>query len=601
MAGQSLCQHGSDGMNGRLTTLCVIAAIAASTAAAEQVRLEFTGDEINPEFADTVRDALPDEKQPKTVLEARRQGRRAVDAITAKLNSEGYYDPRIDLGIDNSEPPAARLRVDPGPEFTLASVEVDFNGNPPRSDDEAKVRNELPVKTGRRAIPSEVIDAERWITATLREQGYPYAEVIERQVFGDREAETLDVRYRVSAGPRVRFGETIIPQDKIETKATYLRRLIPYDEGDQFTPGKLSLLNTRLAETRLFDVARASLADTPSGTADDGAEIRNVEVTLTERPRNTVALGASYSTAEGAGVNAELTRRNLTRRGDLLVGELTIAELEQSLNIDWRRPNEFGYGRGLVINTGISNEVTDAYERQSFTLGAGYEVVEGPQFSYSYGVKGEIAKETDEFGERDLQILSVYGATRLDHTDSLLDPRSGWRANARVEPSYAFGDDSNPFVRSFGQVSGYIPFDSKQRFVLAGRLKIGAVLGANAAELPADTRFYSGGGGSVRGYAYQGIGPKSDDGTPLGGKSVVETSVETRYRWRPNIGIVAFLDAGAVSQDEFSNFEDAKYGAGLGVRYTTPAGPIRLDVAAPLNPSDFDDPVQIYISIGQAF
>lgn len=601
MAGPNLCQHGSDGMRTRLTTFCATAIIAASAAAADEVRLEFTGDEITPDFASSIRDALPDETQPQTILEARRQGRRAVQAITAKLNSEGYYNPTIDLGIENSEPPVARLRVDPGPEFALASIEVDFNGTPPRDENAALIRRDLPVKAGRRAIPSAVIDAERWIATTLRNQGYPYAEVSERQVFGDREAETLDVRYLVKAGPRVQFGATIIPQDQIATKESYLRRLIPYEPGEQYTPSQLSLLNTRLAETRLFKVARASLADTPSGTAEDGAEIRNVEITLTERPRNTIALGASYSTSEGAGVNAELTRRNLTRRGDLLVSDLTIAELEQSLTIDWRRPNEFGYGRGLVLNTGISNEITDAYERQSFILGAGYEVVEGPQFSYSYGVMGEIAKETDEFDERDLQIVSLYGAARLDHTDSLLDPRSGWRANARVEPSYAFGDDSNPFVRSLGQVSAYVPFDSQQRFVLAGRFKIGAVLGANAAELPADTRFYSGGGGSVRGYAYQGIGPKADDGTPLGGKSVVETSIETRYCWRPNIGIVAFLDAGAVSADEFSNFDDAKYGAGLGVRYSTPAGPIRLDIAAPLNPDEFDDPLQIYISIGQAF
>ena len=149
--------------------------------------------------------------------------------------------------------------------------------------------------------------------------------------------------------------------------------------------------------------------------------------------------------------------------------------------------------------------------------------------------------------------------------------------------------------------SAYVPFDEDRRFVLAGRLKAGAVLGAGVAGLPVDTRFYSGGGGSVRGYSYQGIGPRADDGTPLGGTSLVEASIEARYAWRPKIGFVAFLDAGNVSTDQFSDFGEARYGAGIGVRYTTPAGPIRLDVAAPLNPTDYDDPVQIYISIGQAF
>ncbi|MGB3625021.1 MAG: autotransporter assembly complex family protein [Henriciella sp.] len=579
----------------------MITLAAALPAVADQVRVEITGDEIDEELDASVRDALPDESTPQTPLEARRQGRRAASAVKALLNSEGYFDPRIDLAVENTESPVARLRINPGPQFALGDVSVEFIDAEPLTDDQTAIRDGLPVERGRAALPDRVIDAERWIVSQLRQKGYPYAEVEDRRVIGDRDDETLSVTYIVDSGPRVRFGETLIPQDDLVTKATYLRRLIPYEEGELYDPADLSLLNTRLAETRLFNVARATLSEEASAVGEDGTEVRNVEVTLTERKRNTIALGASYSTNEGAGLNAELTRRNLTRRGDVVVADLTVAELEQALDIVWRRPNEFGYGRGLVLNAGISNETTDAYDRQAVEVGAGYEVVRGPEFTYSYGVNAEITKEEDEFGERDLQILSVYGAARLDETDSVLDPRSGWRANGRVEPSYTFGDNTNPFVRTSGQVSGYIPFDDERRFVLAGRLKIGAVLGADAADLPVDTRFYSGGGGSVRGYSYQGIGPRTEDGTPLGGKSVVETSLEARYRWRPNIGIVAFIDAGSVSTDEFSNFDDAQYGAGLGVRYTTPAGPIRLDVAVPLNPDDFDDPVQIYISIGQAF
>ncbi len=593
-------QHGSDEMIKRATPLLAIFATAALSAAAAPVQVEFVGDNVSEDVESTVRAALPAEADARTTLEVRRQGRRAASAVRSSLNSVGHYDPQIDLGIESTEPPVARLRIDPGPVFTLADVKVDFNGEVPRDEDQQRIRAELPVKQGRKAIPSRVIDAERWITATLREAGYPYAEIRDRRVVGDRDAETIAVTYVVRAGPRVVLGETVF-QDDVLTKAAYLRRLVPYEEGDLYAPNDLALLNTRLAETRMFRVARASLASEPSGVTPGGEEIRNIEVKLIERKRNTIALGGSYSTSEGAGLNAEFTRRNLIRHGDVAVADLTIAELEQSLNVVWRRPNEFGYGRGLVLSSGITQEATDAYDRQAISVGIGFDVIKSPDFSYTYGIEGEIVKEEDEFGKRDLQILSVYTDARLDKTDSLLDPRKGWRANGRVEPSYTFGDESDPFVRTVGQVSAYVPFDEERRFVLAGRLKAGAVLGANAADLPVDTRFYSGGGGSVRGYAYQGIGPSAEDGTPLGGKSVVESSLEARYRWRPNIGLVAFVDAGSVSTDEFSNFDDARYGAGFGVRYTTPAGPIRLDIAAPLNPTEFDDPVQIYISIGQAF
>lgn len=580
----------------------VLAALAMSlVAAADTVDVEFAGDRPGDELRDTVESALPDEDKPQTSLEARRQGRRAADAVRSALNSQGYYDPQIDLAVLGADAPSAKLRVDTGPRFALANVRVSFRDQAPTEEDQETIRNDLPVKSGRPAIPANVIDAERWIVNTLREAGYPYAEVEERRVIGDRDAETLSVTYETKSGPRVVYGETVFPTKDIETKESYLRRLIPYETGEVYEPSELSLLNTRLAETRMFRVARASLSSEPSGTTDTGEEIRDIEITLTERPRNTVGLGGSYSTSEGFGLNAEFTRRNLTGRGDLLNADLTVAELEQSLEVTWRRPNEFGYGRGLVFSAGINNETTDAYDRQAISVGAAYEVVQGPDFSYSYGVQGEIAKEQDEYGERDIQILSVFADARLDKTDSLLDPRSGWRANGRVEPSYAFGDNVSPFVRSVGQVSAYVPFDDDRRFVLAGRFKAGAVVGGDVENLPVDTRFYSGGGGSVRGYAYQAIGPRADDGTPLGGTSVLEASIEGRYAVRPNIGVVAFLDAGTVSTQQFSDFSDARYGAGIGVRYTTPAGPIRLDVATPLNPTDFDDPVQIYISIGQAF
>lgn len=586
----------------RLTAYSILAFAAAFTAQAAPVRVDFTGDYVTEDLRESVREALPDESQPQTILEARRQGRRAVSAARKELNSLGHFDPRIDLGIEGTEPPAARLRIDPGPAFAIGQVEVSFTGDLPRETEQELIRSDLPVEQGRIARPQQIISAERWITTQLRQAGYPYANIEERRTIGDREAETISVSYVVSAGPRVRFGQTLFPEDdELKTKESYLVRLIPYEAGDLYDPDQLGKLNSRLAETRLFRVARASLAEEASGTTDTGDEVHNVELSLIERPRHTVALGASYSTNEGAGLNAEITRRNLTRRGDQLTADFTVAELEQSLDLTWRRPNEFGYGRGLVLSTGVSQEQTDAYDRQAITLGAGFEVVKGPDFTYTYGTNVEIVREEDEYGERDLQILSVYGSARLDKTDSILDPRKGWRANARVEPSYTLGDASDTFVRSSAQLSAYLPVDDDQRLVLAGRAKIGAVVGAGAADLPVDTRFYSGGGGSVRGYAYQAIGPRSEDGTPLGGKSVVEGAFEARYRLRPKIGVVAFVDAGSVSSDEFSDFNDARYGAGIGVRYTTPAGPIRLDVAAPLNPTDFDDPVQVYISIGQAF
>jgi translocation and assembly module TamA len=167
-------------------------------------------------------------------------------------------------------------------------------------------------------------------------------------------------------------------------------------------------------------------------------------------------------------------------------------------------------------------------------------------------------------------------------------------------PSYDFLQEAS-WVKFRTEGSIYFPFDADARNVAAFRMVVGSIVGAEIENVPADRRFYAGGGGSVRGYAYQGIGPKDSDGQPIGGLSLVEGSAEMRIGITDTIGVVPFVDAGTVSENEYPTFSDLKVGAGLGVRYATPFGPLRVDVAVPLNP-DPDDPVfGIYAGIGQAF
>jgi translocation and assembly module TamA len=196
----------------------------------------------------------------------------------------------------------------------------------------------------------------------------------------------------------------------------------------------------------------------------------------------------------------------------------------------------------------------------------------------------------------------MYAGFNLDKSDSLLDPRSGWRAEGRVIPTYAFGGVSdNPYARAVTQGRAYLPLDDSGRLVLAGRLRAGVLFGAQANAVPGDDRFYAGGGGSVRGYAYQAIGPFDGNNVPQGGRSLVDSSLEARWRYNDKIGLVGFFDGGNVSNSLYPKFDNLNIGVGAGIRYMTPAGPIRFDIATPLNPSDRDDLFQVYISIGQAF
>ena len=597
----------------------LLVALLSGAAHAYPVKIVY---EVEPPEAvrDAIAERLPDEPDAESELHARRQARRATKIVTGILNSYGYHNPTITRrAVGEGDDATPTLDVDTGPQFTVDRIVLRFLGEQtPREEDQERARQAVALQSGKPALAAEVIDQERQIGAKLRELGYAYAGVVGRDVIGDKDAATISVRYNVESGPRVVIGAFRYP-DGIRTKEKYLNRLNPLESGQVFDPSDTALFNSRLAETRMFDSSLAALSEEPVGVTPEGDEIRDVVVSLDERDRYTLTLGGGYDTSEGFGVDAELLRRNLTGRGDLLTGQARVAQREQRLDVQFRRPNELGYGKGITYFGSLANENTDAFNQQTGRLGAGVEVIAGPVFQYGYGADVRYIRQTGESERRDFQVVSLNGSARIDRSDSLLDPRKGWRAEALVKPVYAFsGEGDSNYLRARAQGRLYLPLSAEGRFVVAGRLKAGTLFGASVSNVPGEDRFFAGGGGSVRGYGYQAIGPferrvvgteENEDGEivdvtediPLGGRSLTEAAIEGRYRINDTFGAVAFIDAGNVSDTEYPTFDNLRVGLGAGVRYQTPAGPIRLDVATPLNPSDRDEVVQIYISIGQAF
>lgn len=574
----------------------------ADSASAAPVKVVYA-ETVTNEVQEQVAERLPDEPAADGPLHARRQGRRAKKIVEGVLNAHGYFDPTVTLSVvGEGDQSIAELSVDPGVLFAVRRLVIRYEGDSPREDDQEKARAAISLQPGMPAVAAEVIDQERQIGSKLRALGYPYAQATGREVIGDKEGKTISVRYSVNSGPRVRFGDVIYPDD-IRTKDSYLKRINPTEMGALYDPAQLALYNSRLSETRLFKTSIAKLGDEPLEVDAEGTETRSVELRLEERKRNTLTLGAGYDTSEGFGVDAELLRRNLTRRGDLLVATARAAEREFGLDLVWRRPNALGYGKGLSVSAGISDENTDAFNQKTGRIGAGFEIIKGPQFRYSYGTDARYIRQSGESERRDFQVVSLYGSAQIDKSDSLLDPRKGWRAEGRLKPTYSFSPDGPDVAYIRAQVQGrvYLPLTAEGRFVVAGRLRLGTLVGATVANVPGEDRFYSGGGGSVRGYAFQGIGPFDANDVPLGGRSLSEASIEGRARVTDTIGVVGFLDAGNVSNTEYPTLDNFRLGAGVGIRYMTPAGPLRLDIATPLNPSDRDEAVQVYISIGQAF
>lgn len=581
-----------------ISILILCLSLPLCIANAETVRV--SSDTASDRLLRQIEDQLDRQSSAQTEFEARRQARRAAERIENYLNSKAYFAPDISYAVEPGDRPVPRVKVEPGPRFVIGALRTDMGDVSLGAEAAEAISNVLLLQVGDVAEPAAVIAQEAGLVAALRVSGYAEAQAEARQTIGDRDAATVDIEYKIDVGPRIVLGNVIYPGNT-RTRRDYLDRLIPYEPRAVYDPGVLSAFARRLNATRLYSLSSVQISNITSETLPNGDEVRDVIVQLKERPRYTLTSGTSFSTSEGPGFTGSLTRRNATRRGDTITATATVATLERALGIDWRIPNFLAFDRTLVLSAEGGREETDAFDRESLTLSGAYEIRASRKRSFTLGVGSEFTREEDAFEQRDQQILSSTIGARFDYADDPLDATSGWRVDTRAEPGVVIGDREAQYLSLNTQLSAYQKLDEDARFVLASRLRSGFVFGAALDELPVSRRFFAGGGGSARGFEYQSVGPRAADGTPTGGKGLLEVSGELRWRRDGPLGFVAFLDGASVVANESASFNDVRYSGGIGLRYDTLVGPIRFDLATPLDPRDGDDPVQIYVSIGQAF
>lgn len=568
--------------------------------------------EIRGEMPDELRAQLvqavgESDGPPSNRFEARRRARAAAEDATALLRSEGYYQATVQDEVVGEEAPVAVVVVVIGPRFLLATPTVTWTDEVPSPEIDQAARSELDLTTGDPGRAIDVIAAEGRLVAALSRRGHADARATPRRVVVDHASLTVEPEYRIDAGPLVTLNGVRL-ETRGRTNADWVDYLRPWEEGDVYDPEQVAELERRLLETGVYDGVGVALAPAEQVTA--GGD-RPVIVTLTDRPRRILEVGATISTGEGAGVDAIWTRHNRFGRADTLRYQARIADIDSRIGADlslphWRRP-----GRTLTLSGALVNEDTDAYVRTALTASADLRQRIGRTSYFTYGIgldagqykenRFDPATQLPISFDRDLVILTGRGSAYTDASNDPLDPTRGWRLFVSAQPTAVAGEDTVLFVRAEAQVSAYLPIQDDARTVLAGRVRLGSILGGDELTVPSDRLFYSGGGGSVRGYSYQGVGPRLPDNTPRGGISLFETSIEARHKLRGALGVAVFVDAGAVGFQEYPDFNDVRFGAGIGVRYDLPFGPIRADIAFPLDRRDGDASFQIYVSIGQAF
>ncbi len=557
------------------------------------------------DIGDTIRQVAEVEirkGQPVESLELlRRRAEGDEDRIRDVLRAEGYYDPRVTLTVEPAEAPSEQdatvtLALDPGPIYRLTRFTLVFKTQAQEKAAEGLTYEALGVKLGARARSEGIVTAERAVSRRLGWRGYPFARISERDVVVDHAERSVAVDLQVDAGPLTHFGQTRI-DGLADVDASVVRRELRWKEGDLYDTRKIAEMRQALAGTDLF----LSVAIAPKREEMAGDKVP-MAITLAESKSRSIGGGVRYSTSQGAGVRAFWRHRNLLGYGEDFRLDGDVAEQLVGLKASLGRPAFLNPQQRLDFSVYAQQEDVDAYDA---TRVGGVTTLTrqfGGPYSGSIGVSLEQSRIEDATGTNSFTLIGLPTTLERNTTNDLLNPTKGGKLTLSATPyTGAIGSDSNFLILRLDDTM-HLPFDAAGKYVLAGRIAIGAILGATRTDIPADKRFYAGGGDTVRGYAHQSVGPLDANNDPVGGSSLIAGSIEMRARVMEDIGVVAFLDGGNVFRSELPDFgESPLFGAGLGLRYYTPIGPLRFDLAFPLDKRPSDDAFQIYISLGQAF
>lgn len=536
--------------------------------------------------------------------------------ITAALYARGYYGGAIRILVNGQPAEAVRpdtvlpnpapvsVTVEPGPLFRFGAIRVEGLPDNALTAEDAQARdlNDWELTAGSPAASAAVLKAEGRLVDFWRQRGHPKATVPVRQVVADHSTRTVDVTLAVEPGPAATL-------DTVEVTGTermdpgFVRWMAGIRPGETYDPDTIRRARERLQRLGAFSSVAAA-----EGAAVAPNGILPITFNVTERKRRVIGGGASYSTLEGATLEAYWMHRNLFGRAESLRFDAAVSRigaegfdgLNYTAAATFRRPGVWTPDTDLTLQVAAKRELVDTYESRSVGARAGLEHRFSDTLTGSTALSFERAEVEDVFGDNSYTLASLPSALDYDGRDNKLDPTEGLRGTLQAEPFYDI-TGGTPALVARGSLAGYRSFSKDDRMVLAARAALGSIVGGSLEDIPANRRFFLGGGGSIRGYEYRTVGPELD-GEVVGGLSFWEASMELRFRLNETLGLVPFIDAGAAYADTFPDFSEAiRLGAGIGLRYYTGLGPLRFDIAVPLNPEDGDPAAAFYVGLGQAF
>jgi translocation and assembly module TamA len=545
-----------------------------------------------------------DRKEPANVAQVQRRSEDDSDLLAELLRSQGYYDAVVEPDIEPKGPILqVTLQVDPGEQYVFNSVELP--GLESAGDEAETLRDAFAVKSGDPVVASDVIAANLALKVALGEQGFALAKVGEQQIIVDHRTHLASLVLPVDPGALAHFGAIHVSGNP-PFSAEHLQHMARWKPGQKFERDKVDDLRRALIATGLVASAEVNVVPVPDHGRVD------LDIKLTPAPRHTIAGELGYGTGEGAKLDVSWQDRNFINPEGGLTLRGIAGTREQLAGVEFRRNNFGARDRVLSLQLSASHTKFDAYEARTVRFFGSVERQSNIIWrkKWTWGVGTELLA-TDERGvfldpaikeTKTFLIAALPSSIAYDGSDDLLDPTRGFRLSLHLSPEISAKGISFAYARAQVDGSAYYPLGSNT--VLAGRVRFGKILGADAPSIAPSRRFYAGGGSSVRGYGYQRVGPMDFENDPVGGSTLSEFSLEARFRLRAfggNFGLVPFFDGGQLTNDAVPGFSQWQFGAGVGLRYYSTFGPIRIDVGTPLNPRHGDSRIAVAVSLGQAF
>ncbi|MCM8729484.1 autotransporter assembly complex family protein [Hephaestia sp. GCM10023244] len=538
---------------------------------------------------------------PANAAQLERRAREDAELLTTLLRGEGYYDARVTTGIGRRDGrPLVTLTADPGGRYHFAEVSLD--GVLAAGGKAEALRHAFGVKQGDPVDADAIAAGTTGLRTAIGREGFPFAQVDEPEIVVDHATRTATLDLSVIPGGARHFGAITTPEGSI-FDGEHIQDIARFEPGDRYDAAEVEDLRRALIQTGL--VSSADITPVQGSTPDTV----DLAITMAPAPPRTIAGELGYGTGEGVRTEVSWTHRNMFPPEGALTLRGVLGTREQLGNIIFRRNNYHARDRVLTGQVALAHINRNAYDARTFSVSGTLErqstIFYQKDWTWSVGAELVATDERDVIlstgapRRRTYFIGALPGTLGYDGSDDLLNPTRGFRISGRLSPELSLSGQVFGYARTQVDASAYQPVSDS--VVLAGRVRLGTILGAPRDAIAPSRRFYAGGGGSVRGYGYQDIGPRDPNNDPIGGRSLTEFSIEARVKAFGNFGIVPFLDAGNIYTSPLPKLSDLRFGTGIGVRYYSSFGPIRVDVGTPINPQKGDPRIAVYVSLGQAF